>query len=124
MRKQKLFVICFFTFLSVYAQKSKEYKFLTNDQFKNKTYEKFESKEGNKINIWHKVEETLKNDPSTAFTEYYLQIDCKAKTSILKTVIIHWRDGNIQKLDDIPKEVPIINLKSIIGLSYQNHCTK
>ncbi len=71
----------------MYAQKDIEYKFLTNNQYKNKIYEKFERQEGDKIYVWHNEEQAFENDPSTAFTEYYLQIDCKAKTSVLKTII-------------------------------------
>jgi hypothetical protein len=118
-----LLTTCCFSSILILSQKN-NYKYITEDQYKNKIYDKFESKEGDKITIWQKIEESLENNPSTAFTEYNLQIDCKAKTSILKTVVIHWRDGNIQKLDDSPKEIPITNPNSIIGLSYQNHCRK
>lgn len=126
MKKQRLLLtVILFTSSLIYAQKTNEYKFLTNDRYKNKIYEKFESKVGNKVYVWQKIEETFKNNPSTSFTEYYLQINCDAKTSILKKLIIHWRDGNIEKHNDnSPKEVPITDLKSKPGLSYQNHCIK
>lgn len=117
-----LFII--FCSISIYAQKKEEYKFLINDNYGNKIYEKFESKKGNIVHIWHKIEETLENDPSTEFTEYNLQIDCDAKTSILEKLIIHWRDGNVQELNDTPKEVAITDPKSIIGLSYKKYCAK
>ncbi|SEW40305.1 hypothetical protein SAMN05421841_2691 [Chryseobacterium wanjuense] len=123
--KHKLFVIGIFTSFSIYAQKTNEYKFLTKGQYNSKIYEKFETKDGDKVNLWHKVEESLENSPGIAFTEFYLQIDCKAKASILKTSITHWRDGTVQKLDDPSnKEVPITDLKSIPGLSYKKYCRK
>ncbi|SEN12682.1 hypothetical protein SAMN05421856_1252 [Chryseobacterium taichungense] len=117
-----LFII--FCSISIYAQKE-EYKFLINDNYGNKIYEKLESKTGNKVYVWQKIEESFENDPSTAFTEYYLQINCESKTSILKELIIHWRDGNIEKHNDPSnKEVPINNMESLPGLSYKKYCTK
>lgn len=128
MKKDKILItIAFFTSLLTYAQKTNEneYKFLANDTNKNKIYEKFESKNGNNIYIWNKIEETFENDPSTEFTEYYLQINCDTKISILKKLIIHWRDGNIEKHDDTSnQEVPITDSQSIPGLLYKNYCTK
>ncbi|GAA4155340.1 hypothetical protein GCM10022217_13420 [Chryseobacterium ginsenosidimutans] len=126
MKKDKILItIGFFTSLLAYAQKTNEYKFLASDTNKNKIYEKFERRDGNKVCIWNKIEETFENDPSTEFTEYYLQINCDTKTSVLKKLIIHWRDGNIEKHDDPSnKEVSITDSKSIPGLLYQNHCIK
>lgn len=110
--------------LSLKAQKTNEYKFLSEGQYNSKIYEKLESKTENKVYVWHKIENTLENDPSTEFTEYYLQINCDTKKSVLKKLIIHWRDGSIEKHDDSSgKEVPI-DQKSILELSYQNHCRK
>ena len=125
MKESKLlFIIWFFISILTYAQKSNEYKFLSEGQYNSKIYEKLESKSENKVYVWHKIENTLENDPSTEFTEYYLQIKCDSKTSVLKKLIIHWRDGSIEKHDDSSdKEVPI-DQKSILELSYQNHCIK
>lgn len=125
MKKSKLlFIIWFFTSLLTYAQKTNEYKFLTEGQYNSKIYEKLESKIENQVYVWHKIENTLENDPSTEFTEYYLQINCETKKSALKKLIIHWRDGSVEKHDDsLGKEVPI-DQKSILELSYQNHCIR
>ncbi|MDQ0065130.1 hypothetical protein [Chryseobacterium lathyri] len=123
--KHKLFVISFFTFISMYAQKENEYRFLAKGQYDSKIYEKSDSKDGNEVYLWHKIQETIENNPGIAFTEFYVQINCNTKMSILKSSITHWRDGTVQKLDDPSnKGVPIIDLKSFLGLSYMNHCVK
>ncbi|MCY1663858.1 hypothetical protein [Chryseobacterium sp. SL1] len=124
-KKMLLPIICSFASCLVYSQKSDKYEFLASDSYKNKIYEKLSSKDGNKVYVWQKIENTFENDPSTAFTEYYIQINCDVKTSSLKRLIIHWRDGNIEKHEDKSNEqVLITDKKSIIGLSYENHCKK
>lgn len=123
--KKIILVISFLISFLFYAQKNNEYKFLADGSYDSKIYGKFESKNGNKIYIWNKIEETFENDPSTEFIEYYFQINCDTKISILKKLIIHWRDGNIEKHDDTSnQEVPIKDLKSIPGLLYKTYCTK
>lgn len=123
--KHKLFVIGFFTSISIYAQKANEYKFLTKGQYDNKIYEKLESRDGNKVYLWHKIEESIEKNPAIAFTEFYVEINCNTKMSNLKSSITHWRDGTIQKLDDPSnKEVSITEPKSFLGLSYKNYCLK
>ncbi|MDR4893266.1 MULTISPECIES: hypothetical protein [unclassified Chryseobacterium] len=123
--KKSLFVIILLVSLSIYAQQINEYKFLTKGQYDSKIYEKLERKDGNKVYVWHKIEETIKNNPGIAFTEFYVQINCTTKMSVLKSSITHWRDGTVQKFDDSSnKEVPITDLTSFLGLSYKNRCVK
>lgn len=126
MKNRSLSILFILTIsFSLKAQKTNEYKFLTKGQYDSKIYEKLESKDGNKVYLWYKIEETIKNNPGIAFTEFYVQINCDTKVSILKSSTTHWRDGTIQKFDDSSnKEVPITEYKSLIGLSYKNHCTK
>lgn len=123
--KHKVFVISFFTSISIYAQKTNEYRFLAKGQYDSKIYEKLERKDGNKVYLWHKIEETMENNPGIAFTEFHVQINCNTKMSILKSSVTHWRDGTVQKFDDpFNKEVPITDLNSFLGVSYVNHCVK
>lgn len=109
------------------AQKTNEYKFLFEGQYNSKIYSKFESIEGNMVKIWYKIEDTLENDPGTAFTEYYLHVNCKTKTYMLNFSSTCRRDGTIQKVDPpdgIPKIFPIAEPNSIAGITYQNYCIK
>lgn len=118
-----IFILTISFFLK--AQKTNEYKFLAKGQYDTKIYEKLEKKVGNKVYLWHKIEETIENNPGIAFTEFYVQINCDTKMSILKSSTNHWRDGTIQKFDDSSnKEVAITEDKSFLGLSYKNHCVK
>ncbi|MDQ0065134.1 hypothetical protein [Chryseobacterium lathyri] len=122
-----LFIISFFLSSLIYAQNTNEYKFLFEGQHNSKIYSKFESKEGNKIKLWYKIEETKENNPGVAFTEYYLQVNCEEKTYMLNTSTTYWRDGTIQKIDPpggIPKIVAITESGSIAGITYQNYCRK
>ncbi|SFN92554.1 hypothetical protein SAMN05421594_4742 [Chryseobacterium oleae] len=126
MRRNNIILLFFSLFsLSIYSQKTNEYKFLVKGEYDSKIYEKLESNAGDKVYLWHKIEETKENDPGIEFIEFYVQINCSAKTSILKSSITHWRDGAIQKFDDPSnKEIPITDPKSIPGISYKNHCKK
>jgi hypothetical protein len=118
-------LVCIITPLSIYAQKTSDYKFLIEGQYNTRIYEKFERREGTKIYMWNKIEETFENSPGIAFTEYYIQINCDTKTSILKSSITHWRDKTVQKLDDLSnKEISITDPKSVPGLLYKNYCRK
>lgn len=119
-----LLIICFFPSILVFSQKNNNYKYVTEDQHKNKIYEKFESLENNHLKIWQKFEFTLKNDPSTDHIEYFLNMDCMKKSSVIKSIIIHWRDGNIEKLNKPSREEIITNPNSVLGGILQRHCRK
>ena len=121
-----LVVFCGLTSLSTYAQKTNEYKFLFEGLHNSKVYSKFESKDGDKIKVWYKIEETIESSPGISFTEYYLQVDCKAKTYMLNGSTNYWRDGTVQKVDppNAPKVVPIVEPNSIAGITYQKYCVK
>ncbi|AZA86439.1 hypothetical protein EG349_06390 [Chryseobacterium shandongense] len=128
MKMNKLLVFfCGLISLFGYSQSINEYKFLMQDQYNSKIYRKFESKEGDTVKIWYKIENTIENDPGVAFTEYYLQVNCNSKTYILNTSTTYWRDGTVQKVDPpsgVPKIIPISEPNSIAGITYQNHCKK
>jgi predicted ATP-dependent endonuclease of OLD family len=80
--------------------------------------------ENNSVKIWQKLEFTLKNNPATDYIEYFLKIDCIKKSSIIKSIIVHGRDGNIEKYNKPSEEVLITNPNSSLAGILQRHCRK
>lgn len=69
----------------------KDYVLLTSDQYDSNWYYSFDKKTPKGFFAWLKVTNTIKQDPSTESTEYYIEFNCESKTMSDQVIRINWR---------------------------------